>query len=117
MGAPVVGLHARTTLRHSHARAPPTPHRHPQGTGTFPLKSLRTFTRTRNLAPGASQTLQLPLRTSDFAVPREDGASVVRLGEWRVAVGPLSEVVRVTKPQLDLTANTIGWAAQSPASA
>ncbi|KAI8462979.1 MAG: glycoside hydrolase superfamily [Monoraphidium minutum] len=91
------------------------------GNGLFPRKSMRAFARTKLLAPGASQTLALPMRTSDFTVPREDGASLVRLGTWRAQIGDLSQELALSRDNLDLSpgagALTAGWAAQGPAGA
>jgi hypothetical protein len=100
-------------------RPPPPLHPFPpytQGTGDFPVKSLKGFARTRLLAPGESQLVTLPLRTLDFTVPRaEDGVPLVRHGTWRVAAGGLARDIALDTSRLDKAGATTDWPARTPA--
>ncbi|KAF8063677.1 BXL3 [Scenedesmus sp. PABB004] len=67
--------------------APRTPTA-PQGTRGYPLQSLRAFKRTRTLAPGESEALEMRLGLADFSLPRpSDGAAAVHLGPWTFSIG------------------------------
>ena len=61
-----------------------------------PLKSLRNFSRIV-ISPNSSTTLKFNLSQKDFCVPNSDGVCDVISGEWKIQVGDLVTVLKVSR--------------------